>query len=173
MSEKLLKAIFVILLVVLLGEVGYLFYTSKKTNNNQQINNVQTPSSQIDYSKYVINSNQINYLKNLQWTDFDKNNLYYIVENEGYVKNLKEISPNRFSFDIYNENNEILAKDIRIPIIPDAKLTVYQESNNNLYLSNISNLKEGQKIKFQWKYDMTKNPDGNDLVDNTLIIYSK
>lgn len=173
LQEKLLKIIFVILIIVLLGEIGYLIYSNF---NNKKINDIsiktssQTPTL-IDYKNFVVNRNQLKYLETLKWQDFDKNKLYYVVENEGYVKNLKEISPNRFSFDIYNENGEILAKDIRIPIIPTVPLSVYKIEDNNLYLSDISQLKENKKIKFQWRYDMTKDPDGSDLVDNILIIY--
>lgn len=162
MSEKLLKGVFFILLLVLLGEIGYLFYTNSKINSSSQKNiTTNQPSPIISYTPAFKNEtlNSLSYLKKsiiissiLENTyqgeiiELDTQGGYLEKENFNFalkirIKNKEDTNSFYFNKDelskikVYNQNKEeILINDIKVGDIVEIKhkLNLLEDLNNNL-----------------------------------------
>jgi hypothetical protein len=176
-SGKLLKIVFVILLIIAVAELYYLFLyqpsiPNKKTiSPTAEINKNQTTLSQEQISDLAVNRNQIKYLDTLKKINVEPLGLSFYTEGEGNVTNLRQIDDVRVSFDLVYKNGQI-ATDVHFPVTKDVPYTVYESKNDIMTPAELKSLKNGDLIKFNWQYDLKKDPS-EDLYLNELVIYRK
>jgi len=175
MSNKILKIVFVVLFLVVLGEVGYFFYYS----HNQIVPSVDTTKTKITpiptqrNGKEAINNETIEEMKNYNAGILKKS----ILQNTSSGK-IVEIATN----GINPKNNIHFA--IKIKLVGDNDETntfYYNDDEIKMIIINktsdpinknpltINDLKEGDLITINEALDMTKDPDHN-LVSNTISI---
>lgn len=171
-SSNFLKTIFVVLIVVAVVELAYFFYfqpqiqKTKINNSNTAIPNQALP----DDGSFVINREQIVYLKSLKKISADYLKAFYSMGGIGTVSNLKKITPNQIAFDITDENGK-KSTNIRFPIVENIPFQIYKSENGVIAKASLGDLIEGDKIKFLWIYDLSKPPGKDDAYNNELIIY--
>ncbi|MGB9883543.1 MAG: hypothetical protein ACPLRN_03470 [Microgenomates group bacterium] len=167
MSEKLLKIVFGILFLVLLGEIGYLIYTfnqnQKKISSlpiiTQSVNQTQ-PQTNINsnpaYSNKTIES--LSYLKkNIVTSSILENNyqgkIIEIDNQEGYLQ--KEDFKYVFKIRIENQddtNSFYFNKDEL------EKINVYDKNNQKM---SIDTLKIGDFVSIKEKLNLLEDPNNN------------
>ncbi|EKE14405.1 MAG: hypothetical protein ACD_12C00523G0004 [uncultured bacterium] len=171
-SNKFLKIVFFVLLIITVGELFY-FFVYKSSILNKKTTILPSPinnSGKIPDDSLVINRDQIKYLSTLKKIDVDQLKSFYSTGAIGIVSNLKKFSDTQISFDLTDENGK-KSLNIRFPIIKDIPFSVYQSDNDVITRVNIGNVSEGDKIKFLWIYDLSKQPGKMDIYNNELIIY--
>ena len=167
--NKLLTAIFVILLLVTIGEIGYYFFGDTIITQNQS-NITKTTLSKEDQ---FVHPEQIQYLSTLKK---DPNNHWshnYMSEIEGTVNQLTWENDNRCTFNLVDKNGKLLEK-MRIDTNKKTPLFIYQYQGNNRVLIKTTELKNALKsnvkIKNSRYFDMTK-ALGQDVIRTELSIF--
>ena len=171
-SNKVLKIIFVILLLITACELFYfLVYQSPKLNKKTtNLSPTIIRNNIISDDNLVINRDQIKYLSTLKKIDADQLKAFYSLGGIGIVTNIKNITDKQVSFDLTDENGK-KSTNIKFPIIEDIPFQIYQSNNNIMTPITLRDLSEGSKIKFLWIYDLTKTPGQEAIYNNELIIY--
>lgn len=171
-SNKILKIVFFVLLFITVGELFY-FFVFKSSALNKRTTILPSPannSKKIPDDNLAVNRDQIKYLSTLKKIDVDQLKFFYSIGAIGIVSNIKIISDKQISFDLVDENGK-KSLDIRFPIIEDIPFSVYQSDNSVITRVSLGDLSEGDKIKFLWIYDLTKQPGKSDIYNNELTIY--
>lgn len=164
MSNKILTAVFVILFVVVIGEIGYFFYSSHKAPLSSikplpvpitvnSCNLVQRPGS----SKYTLTDN-LKIMADFGVMDGEK--LWFTLEQTGVVKDVKyggEIknTPYLISFKLVNSQDQTLQtyyfKDLK-------NVTFYLlDADGNKTVVKYDTLKENDKIVYTEFDDLKEN----------------
>lgn len=166
-SSKVLKVIFVILLIITIGELFYFFYYQPFILNTKTDN---TPlNNTISDDGLAIHKSQIEYLSTLKKISVDQLKIFNSIGGVGIISNIKKLTDEQISFDLIDENGK-KSTNIKFPININAPTHVYLSENEVIIKANLENISEGDKIKFLWIYDLTKQ-SGQDIYNNELIIY--
>jgi len=171
-SNKILKVVFFVLLIITVGELFY-FFVYKSSILNKKTTTLPSPinnSGKIPDDSLVINRDQIKYLSTLKKIDVDQLKSFYSSGAIGIISNIKKLSDTQISFDLTDENGK-KSLNIRFPIVKDVPYNVYLSNNNILTKVDLEDLFDGDKIKFLWTYDLSKPPGKTDIYYNELIIY--
>lgn len=168
-SEKILKVVFFILVVVLITEIGYLFYSSNKKNQLNTIIPSTTPPPLVDVNEQqtkrdgiqALNDQTVENIKNLN-KGVTKSS---ILENqfEGIIiekTNTQQEINNNFSYllklkikGINDETNSFYFNKDEL-----SKIRVKNKNGQNL---SISDLKNGDKVSIIQKMDLLKDLNNN------------
>ena len=162
MSAKLLKAVFVILLLVTIAEAGYYFYVLKK-GNFQQKNNTANNSIQQMISSESANKDQENpQLKKFQesiliYQNLVKNNtdgkVYFVMEQPGVINSISTKEEGTF-ITINNYKGERIAE-----FTINDKIKFYQIKNNEKIQISPQDLKINDKIIMRVEINMLTNKE--------------
>jgi hypothetical protein len=176
LSEKVLKVTFIILLLVLLGEISFFFWQNYNSfNNTNNINESYiSPSPQENnelitrvpaYNKETLDS-LYNFNKDIIKSSILLNEYEGIVidinENGGYLKKenfdfkyFLRIKNNKDTNSWYFSDNEI------------EKIKVYDKTDKEI---NLNDIKIGDNIKILHKVDLLKNLNSNLIEFNIYIL---
>lgn len=178
-SNKTLKIIFTILLLVTIGELIYFFSFTKKavnlpsSNNSDSINTNNVVDINKSKAETIFNKEVVKYLANRNKMEGYK--LYFQEEKSGKISDIsfKKYTANGFSFEGYfvisnNKGEELQKFAMTKNRINTMKF--YQIINNEKVSFDFYNLKLNQKITYIFKSDMTTNYDPKVNPDGDIVI---
>lgn len=148
-----LKIIFVILFLVLLGELGYVFVTVNKKNIATRVVPTSINTQNLDYLKPKVYEVLLVYFDNYQKKTIDI--LHSITEIEGVIAGFEEV----------NNSEQSVQKEIKDKNKKGLYQLFFYKDNNNIEVhfssskaKNIyfKDLKIGQKVKIIIQEDFTK-----------------
>lgn len=172
MSNKILTGIFIVLFVVLIGEVGYFFYSTNK--KPQVIENVSTPSP--EPTKIISKLVNPEYIKMLAEVEKTPNVKYFLTEEKiGFISEI-DFTPYENQGYKFIAKLTISDKDGN-PVQPfgftEGRLkhfNFYKEIDGKKEKITIKDIKTGQKAKFIAVVDLTEKDINKDVVSNEIII---
>jgi len=184
-SSKVLKVVFIILLIVTVGELFYFFYFSKNAPENKIILPTINPLVQNNKQTYpewianipnggAVDKSYIGMLtKKLPIKD---ENLYLQIEQYGKIKDVElngkdpKGRPFGLRFTLFNSKNE---KFNVYYYNPDPRLELFRvEDNSKTAMSNFEEFKEGDTVKMLETDDISKNmSDKESVVKIELYLY--
>lgn len=160
MSYKILKVIFVILLLITVGEAGYYVYILNINrggfiSNNNNISQNLTVLSQVTPTPTVTDNNRLINQDILDFLATRKKNTgqkYYLTgEYDGYVGDFQEIE-GEIDFTIVDKTGNVLN---RLSFKPqDLDNIIYRVEDGKKSLIKLSDVKLGEKVHYEYKYDM-------------------
>jgi len=169
MSNKTLVIIFSVLLVVLLGEVGYLFFYAPGLSSAKKNIGIPSCSPPAQLVKNPLIPNSSAEAIGLFVRQFDKNNgdkVTIKVVTEGRVSNIQKLNYENIeytAFDLLNKDNDII-KNINLK----ESDSIYKMVDGVKTKVGIPNLEEGQKIETTLIYDLV---DFDKRAYRELLIY--
>lgn len=170
-NSRILKVVFFVLLLVVIGEVFYLFLN--KSNNKQKTNGL-TPTPCINCQnvasdQLAFDSSTIQYLETI---NKDSWNYTLLQEITGSIVNFK-ISGDQITFDLIDDKNILIEKFNSSATKPKFPRKIFFQSGENKTLADnqaLLGLKDGDKIKVTRYYDLSHSiQDGFKF--NELIIF--
>jgi hypothetical protein len=179
LSEKVLKVVFIILLLVLLGELSFFFWQNFNSSKNKTTYLSSTPCLECQKNntnpnaKKIIDASNIEYLQNI--TNENNNWQFILLQSiEGKVKNLKKTeNPLRYDYELVDENGKILEKFFLTPESKFPRKVFLKKTDGTLIpveINKLLEIKEGVKLKITRYFDLEK-PNNNNLLFNEIIIY--
>lgn len=180
---KLLKIVFVILIVVTIAELGYYIYLQKKntsidTNRQQEVPSNTTPTQSTTTPPLVetqapttelLLTNFTNTAA-FQYADFIKNkndqNLYLVFEQSGFVKDIDygETEGSTPRFTVVDAKGDKIVTHV---YKPDMKF--YKEVAEEKQLINFKDIKDGNRIVIRIQDDLITSQN----IVTEYIIYEK
>lgn len=178
--SKLLKILFVILLVVTVAEAGYYVYVLKVNSTSKSAQVLQTrqstqeqstptsvtvsPAATDPYIDTFLNTQSIQYMRNFGRRD--NQSLYLSFEQTGWVKNIHNATTTDTSagFTLVDESDTKIITLVHTPTLKYIKV-------NGLTRTPIvfSDIKEGYKIILRYQDDLL-NPGVN---ESEILVYEK
>lgn len=181
-SSKVLKVVFIILLIVVFGELFYFYYSTKKPSDEPAlrditVTNFPKETEEVEARGFV-SKELIDYLSTRERIDGYR--LYFEEQKEGVVSDLsfKKYTANGFEFEgsfaIINSKGEVVQKFGMTKNRLDS-MKFYKIVDDKKVLFDFYDLKSNQKIKYIFKSDLTtvkdpkNNPDG-DVITSEFIV---
>lgn len=178
-SSKTLKIVFIVLLLITVGELFYFFSFTKKavkspsSSNSDSINADNIVDTNKSKAETIFNKEVVGYLSNRKKMDGYK--LYFQEEKSGKISDVsfKKYTENGFSFEGYfvisNDKGEELQKFAMTKNRIET-MKFYKIINNEKVPFDFYNLKLNQKITYVFKSDMTTNYDPKVNPDGDIVI---
>lgn len=125
MFNKILTIAFIILLIILLGEVGYLFFLQNQVKTDS-ISNVKIDQNLIKSANNRSVKELVRYVSDLKQ---NPKKLYYSNTYEGYLDSVKFLEDNEITMLVKDKKGQIIENYRNFPI---SYFHVYQKNGDNL-----------------------------------------
>lgn len=169
MSFKILKVIFVILLLITLGEAGYYVYILKLGNSAQEMTQSgnqpsifpQVTQTSLPTIQSLISSDTITYLQNMKYVKNKK--IVVTIEESGYVDTI-QIQPKGKATEIklVDENGTMvtaIARDLEF-----WNANIFEKVANSDVPFRITDIKKGDLIMHSYQMNLTDNTDTHKFI---------